>query len=370
MTPMPHRNRGGRRLGAFAVVTALFATGWMARAAQNAPATGAWTFLVSGDARNCGDIVMPAIAETARKNNAAFYWHLGDFRRTYGADEDILNRPENIGKPPTIDEYHAMEWPDFIENQIRPFDPIPFLVGIGNHEVIYPKTRFEFLVTFGTWLDTPMLRAQRIIDSPDDPSVRTYFHWIDRGIAFYYLDNASNDEFNDVQLAWFDRVLARDVANPAIVTFVVGMHKTLPDGYNYDHSMNESPKSTDTGRRVYASLLAARGSGKRVYVLASHQHFYMEDVYGSQYLREHGGVLDGWVIGTAGATRYSLPTPSPRVAMTNVYGSLLAKVAANGEIKFEFQRLGERDVPDAVVRRHGSDLVRWCFESNTLVPPQ
>jgi hypothetical protein len=40
-----------------------------------------------------------------------------------------------------------------------------------------------------------------------------------------------------------------------------------------------------------------RDSGrKRVYVLASHQHFYMENVYDSQYLREHGGVLPGWVI--------------------------------------------------------------------------
>jgi hypothetical protein len=45
-------------------------------------------------------------------------------------------------------------------------------------------------------------------------------------------------------------------------------------------------------------------------------------------------------------------------------------VAPNGQIKFEFQRLDQRDVPDPVVRRHGADLVRWCFENNTLVPPQ
>jgi hypothetical protein len=76
------------------------------------------------------------------------------------------------------------------------------------------------------------------------------------------------------------------------------------------------------------------------------------------------------VVGTAGAIRYPLPTPSPRVAMTNVYGSLLARVAPDGQIKFEFQRLDQRDVPDPVVRRHGADLVRWCFENNTLVPPQ
>ena len=97
--------------------------------------------------------------------------------------------------------------------------------------------------------------------------------------------------------------------------------------------MNESPRSTDTGRRVYADLLKARDQGrKRVYVLASHQHFYMENVYDSQYLRGHGGVLPGWVVGTAGAQRYQLPTPSPPVALTNVYGSLLARVSPNGEI--------------------------------------
>jgi hypothetical protein len=147
------------------------------------------------------------------------------------------------------------------------------------------------------------------------------------------------------------------------------MHKALPDGYNFDHSMNESPRSTETGRRVYADLLKARDQGrKRVYVLASHQHFYMENVYDSQYLREHGGVLPGWVVGTAGAQRYQLPTPSPPVALTNVYGSLLGKVSPNGEIAFQFQQVRERDVPDAVVIRYGQQFVRWCFEQNTLVP--
>jgi hypothetical protein len=345
-------------------------SGWLVRAQQNDLAGGSWTFLVSADARNCGDIVMPAIAETARKNHVSFYWHLGDLRRTSATDEDILNRPELLASPLTIDQYHDMQWQDFLDNQMAPFGAIPFLVGIGNHEVVFPKTRVEFLSKFGPWHDTPVLRAQRLIDSPEDQSVKTYFHWIDRGVSFFYLDNASNDEFNDAQLAWFERALARDVANPAVRTIVAGMHKALPDGYNFDHSMNESPKSTETGRRVYASLLKARDNGrKRVYVLASHQHFYMEDAYDSQYLREHGGVLPGWVIGTAGAQRYRLPVPSPKVATTNVYGSLLGTVAPDGEIKFAFQKVTEHDIPDAVVRRFGQVLVGWCFTSNTQVPP-
>jgi hypothetical protein len=52
-----------------------------------------WTFAVSGDSRNCGDFVMPAIAAKVKGENDAFYWHLGDatgrdsaFRRKLSAD--------------------------------------------------------------------------------------------------------------------------------------------------------------------------------------------------------------------------------------------------------------------------------------------
>ena len=156
---------------------------------------------MSGDARNCGDIVMPAIAETARKNRAAFYWHLGDLRRTSVPDEDIQHQPEHLAAPLSLADYQAMEWQDFIDNEIAPFGSIPFFIGIGNHEVYPPKTREEFVAKFTPWLDTPTLRAQRLKDDPADDRVKSYYHWIDRGIAFYFLDNASNDQFDDAQLA-------------------------------------------------------------------------------------------------------------------------------------------------------------------------
>ncbi len=57
-------------------------------AAQNRPSR-AWKFAVSGDSRNCGDIVMPAIAAGVHKSGAVFYWHLGDFRAIYELDEDM-----------------------------------------------------------------------------------------------------------------------------------------------------------------------------------------------------------------------------------------------------------------------------------------
>ena len=341
------------------------------QAAQRTPAPNAWRFVVSGDARDCGDIVMPAIAVTALRNRAAFYWHLGDLRNTYSPDTDIQHQPEHAGAPLALDAYHAMEWQDFIASQIAPFKSLPYFIGIGNHEVVEPKTRDEYVATFAAWLDAPALRVQRRKDTPADARVKSYYHWIDRGIAFYFLDNATDDEFDDAQVEWFERALIHDTANRSITTVVAGMHKPLPDGYNTTTSMNESPRSTETGRRIYADLLKTEHDGrKRVYVLASHQHFYMEDAYDTPYWKEHGGVLPGWVVGTAGALRSRLPTPSPAVAMTNVYGSLVATVLPGGEIRFVFEQIKEADTPRAVAARYGREFVHWCFENNTTVRPR
>ncbi len=338
-----------------------------ARAQQ--PAGGTWRFLASGDSRNCGDVVMPGIAETARKNQAAFYWHLGDLRAIYTFDEDIQHQPEHIAQPLSIAEYESIAWPDFIDSQIGPFGSIPFFVGIGNHEIIPPyKTREDFLWQFADWLEMPALRAQRLRDDPQDFRLKTYYHWIDRGVAFYFLDSASAEQFDAAQLRWFERVLAKDLADPAIMTIVAGMHKALPESISAGHSMNESPTGTESGRRVYADLLRARDEAhKHVYVLASHSHYYMEGIFNTDYWKQHGGVLPGWIVGAAGAVRYALPPNSSdaRIALVNVYGALLGTVQPNGEINFEFERLLENDVPESVTARYGKDFVHWCFAENT-----
>ena len=183
-------------------------------ASAQQPADGTWRFVASGDSRNCGDVVMPGIAETAKKNQAAFYWHLGDLRAIYTFDEDIEHQPEHLARPPAMDEYLSIAWQDFIDNQIAPFGSMPFFVGIGNHELVPPKTREGFLLQFADWLDTPALKAQRLKDYPDDHLLKTYYHWIDRGVAFYYLDSASAEQFDATQIAWFEHVLEEDLANP------------------------------------------------------------------------------------------------------------------------------------------------------------
>ena len=84
--------------------------------AQTKPASGeSWKFAVSGDSRNCGDIVMPAIAQGVRQDGAAFYWHLGDYRAIYTFDEDWRQLHPNG----TVSDYLTGAWPDFIQHQLN-----------------------------------------------------------------------------------------------------------------------------------------------------------------------------------------------------------------------------------------------------------
>src|SRR5262249_39224514 len=102
--------------------------------AQRKAPPGAWTFAVSGDSRNCGDVIMPAIAEGVKKDGAAFYWHLGDLRATAFIDEDYLHEPEHRQPIPEKSFYDKTEWDDFIQSQLNAFGELPVFVGIGNHE--------------------------------------------------------------------------------------------------------------------------------------------------------------------------------------------------------------------------------------------
>src|ERR1700687_1818256 len=126
------------------------------------PKEGTWRFIVSGDSRNCGDVVMPAIAAQAiEKYQPAFYWHLGDLRAIYKIDEDMAGAAQKAGQSLSCESYHKSAWQDFIDHQIVPFGTTRFYLGIGNHEVIPPKTATEFSAQFKDWLLTPRLQMQR-----------------------------------------------------------------------------------------------------------------------------------------------------------------------------------------------------------------
>ncbi|HTR48696.1 MAG TPA: metallophosphoesterase [Verrucomicrobiae bacterium] len=334
------------------------------------PVTKPWRFAVSGDSRNCGDVVMPAIAAAVRQSGASFYWHLGDFRKMSSADEDIQNQPAHLGKSLATPEYVSLAWQDFLANQIEPFGNLPVYLARGNHETVQPKTRADYLATFGKWLDTPGLRAQRLLDDPAALNPQPYYHWIAKGVDFITLDNAGQHQFDPEQVAWFEKTLQRDFANRKVRTMVVGMHEALPESISKGHSMNESEGGTESGRRVYADLLHAQNEHhKRIYVLASHSHYFMDGIFNTEYWRAHGGVLPGWIVGTAGAERYKLPPESEskgaNAKQTDVYGFLLGAVDPLGRIQFDFHQLSEQDLRSAAGARYAPEFVDWCFAKNS-----
>jgi hypothetical protein len=377
VTVIPKPGRA-KRLSLLLLWVVLDATGLCAHA-QNAPAAAkpksvarqAWRFAVSGDSRNCGDVVMPAIAAGVQRDQAAFYWHLGDLRAIYDFDQDYRQLARQAGKSPTILQYESEAWHDFIEHQITPFGSLPFFLGIGNHETIPPKTRAEFLVEFADWLNAPELQEQRLRDTPNNHRPSTYYHWVRDGIDFINLDNASADQFDDDQMAWFESLVGRDAANPSLLTVVVGMHEALPESISEGHSMNQSARGTQTGRQAYQELLKLQNDAhKKVYVLASHSHFFMEGIFNTDYWREHGGVLPGWIVGTAGAVRYRLPAKSgdAKAAKTDLYGYLLATVnppdQPPGTIQFQFRQVDRQQIPPEVDARFTPAFVDECFSGN------
>jgi hypothetical protein len=335
--------------------------------AAQPPASSTWKFAASGDSRNCGDIVMPAIASGVLATGSEFYWHLGDFRAIYAFDEDMVP-PAKLAlpaKPLNIIDYENSAWPDFIAHQLVPFGALPVLLSPGNHETTPPKTREHYLLEFADWLDTPALRAQRLADDSTDHKLRAYYHWINRNIDFIALDNTGTDQFDAAQLKWFHAVVDRDEKSPSVQTLVVGMHAALPGSFGNSHSMSDWAQGEKSGREVYEALWHAQSvAGKRVYILASHSHFFMEDVFHTDTWK--GKVLPGWIVGTAGAQRYRLPAgaePGPK-AMTNVYGYLVGTAAADGSIAFAFQQVQVADLMRANQGKYAESLVRWCAEEN------
>src|SRR5438552_1295473 len=62
----------------------------MRRPGDEIPGKEVWRFVASGDSRNCGDVIMSAIAKGAKIDGAQFYWHLGDLRAIYDFDDDMV----------------------------------------------------------------------------------------------------------------------------------------------------------------------------------------------------------------------------------------------------------------------------------------
>jgi len=325
------------------------------------PAT--WRFAVSGDSRDCGDCVMPKIAASiagiAKTSPIAFYWHLGDFRDGRQADRDffVLNGGD--------EDYHGRAWDDFLARQIAPVEGLTkVFLGIGNHELIYPWWGHEeYEQKFGKYLIQEPIKSQRVRDReaglvPDRH--HSDYHFAMNGVDFVVLDNSDayaftpsyllHPAFTPEQIAWLKGVLERDMADDSIKAIVAGMHAALPDSSASAHAMDDTCRGRVSGREAY-DLLWKANAKKHVYVLASHAHDFLEDIFAKGH---PDAVLKGWIIGTAGAPQHRTPIR---------YGYLLFEVAEDRSLTGKFIEVTKNDPPVAKSRVE-TDLLEWCWTKN------
>jgi len=147
-------------------------------------------------------------------------------------------------------------------------------------------------------------------------------------------------------MGWFERTLAKDLADPAVTAVVAGMHKALPESISAGHSMNESPNGIESGRSVYADLLRAQNDAHNTSTFSR----AIRTITWTGFLIPPTGsrtaaCCRGGSWGPRERLRYALPPNSADAhgALMNVYGSLVGTVQPNGEIGFEFEKLAEAD---------------------------
>ena len=323
-----------------------------------------WTFAVSGDSRNCGDFVMPVIALRVQAEKDAFYWHLGDFRWIGSPDEDFAAM---AGAPVAKDAYQKAAWDDFITHQLTSFGDFPVFLGRGNHETIAPMTRDGYIAKFDAYLNRPEIVAQDAKDGAGAaPKGSPWFHVVRNGVDFITLDNSSKDEFSDAQLAWLRGVLDRDLAaGSGVTTIVAGMHEALPHSTSSNHAMDDWPRGVQTGEQVYKWFGAAQTTGKHVYLVASHSHFYSPAIYDTPFWQQAGMVVPGVIIGSAGAHRYLLPPAAAAGSKTHIYGYLQAKVHDDGTIDFAMEEVGEAEMIASKWPNAPLSAVYECYTHNS-----
>ena len=191
---------------------------------------------------------MPAIAAQSAQFAPTFYWHLGALRAIYKIDKNMaFAAAKNNQIKFLVARAERLARPDFITNQIASFGNVPFSVGIGNHEVLSPQT--------ADWLELPSLREQRLKDKELAQPEPTY-HWIQGGVDFIYLDNASNS-FSQPELTWLKHRLGGVETDSDVKSVVVGMHEALPDNIGNSHSMGDAGAGVEgrsSGEQTYEAL--------------------------------------------------------------------------------------------------------------------
>lgn len=333
-------------------------------AAQTADST--WTFAVSGDSRNCGDFVMPAIAAKVKAEKDAFYWHLGDFRAMSNPDQDMVSM-EPAGSQLSKSVYQQRAWDDFLTHQMTAFGDFRVFLGRGNHETVPPMTREGYLAKFSTFLNRPEIVAARKTDGDAAEPLEPYYHWTENGVDFITLDNSSHDEFSDAQLKWLRSVIDRDLdPHSGVRAIIAGMHEAFPHSTGAEHAMDDWDLGERTGELVYTWFFDAQAAGKHVYIIASHSHYYSPNVFNTPFWKQHTNrILPGLIIGGAGAHRYKLPKTAEKGAKTDIYGYVQGTVHGDGTIDFALHELSEDDLKQAKWPNAPLDAIHECYIHNS-----
>jgi hypothetical protein len=325
-----------------------------------------WTFAVSGDSRNCGDFVMPAIAAKVKAEKDAFYWHLGDFRVMSKEPDQDMASMQPAGKRLTTDEYYQTAWDDFLKRQMASFAPLPVFLGRGNHETHPPMTREGYTVKFSAFLDRQEIAETRKKDGTNAAPVGPWYHWVENGVDFITLDNATKEEFTDEQLRWLRAVLDRDLApGSGIKAIVAGAHEALPHSTGSEHAMDDWERGEHTGEMVYHWFYDAQAAGKHVYLIASHSHYYSPNIFDTPYWKQHSAtVVPGIIIGAAGAHRYALPKNAKKGAKSMIYGFVQGTVHPDGTIDLQLKELSEQDLMSVKWPEAPQAAIHECYIHN------
>ena len=308
---------------------------------------------------------MPAIAASVKAEGDVLYWHLGDFRWMSQPDQDLIALGHS-GNPFERESYQRIAWDDFLTHQMASFGDFPVFLGRGNHETVAPMTRQGYIDKFAAYLDRPEIAAERKADGAEAAPLGPWYHWTRDGVDFITLDNASHDEFSDVQLNWLRGVLDRDLApGSGIVAIVAGMHEALPHSTGSEHAMDDWDLGLRTGELVYNWFYDAQAAGKHVYLIASHSHYYSPDIFNTPFWKQHTAkVVPGWIIGSAGAHRYVLPKTAHPGAKTHIYGYLRGMVQPDGTIEFSLHELSEEDLVRVRWPEAPLDAIHECYLHN------
>ena len=336
---------------------------------QSTPSGASWRFAVSGDSRNCGDVVMPAIAAGVARDQAAFYWHLGDFRAIYTFDEDIEHQPEHLGKPLTISDYENLAWQDFIDSQLAPFGKLPVFLAMGNHEAVPPKTRERASAAVCRLAEHAGDRAPAIAGRSARPSHEDLLP-LDR--ARRGVLHAGQRHARPVRPRPVALVRARAGARlrrsqrghdrGRHARGLAGQHRRVAQHAGFSGGNRER-----AARLCRLAAGAERGAQTRVrsrqpLAFLSWTAFSTRNTCG----RTGACCPDGSSGRPGRCATFCRPTPKTPTRRKPTCTAICSPPSQpSGEIHFDFKKLAESDLQAAVGKRYQADFVHWCFAQNT-----